>query len=184
MPQVILQTAFLIRSANSSLRETDNSGTLLLLLSLIASVMSVANKYRCLDDRFTSRGLKSQYKGFKLKCRFPGCINWWYLLTAIWRYSHIITRFTVFSLIWGVCGGWWVGIFMVYSLLLTELAFILVFGKWELALETSQICFLYVFIPMAALPGINSHICNSVIGLLPNILRKASRLHLAERGAS
>merc|ERR1712228_658441 len=120
MPQVILQSAFIIRSNNDSDLRDDNS--LLLFFSLIASVISVANKYRWFDDGFFDNGmqaLKTEYIGFQFELKFPGCINWWYLVAAIWRYSHIITRFTVFSLIWGVCGGWWMAIYTIFSLLVS-----------------------------------------------------------------
>merc|ERR1712228_698904 len=120
MPQVILQSAFIIRSNNDSDLRDDNS--LLLFFSLIASVISVANKYRWFDDGFFDNGmqaLKTEYIGFQFELKFPGCINWWYLVAAIWRYSHIITRFTVFSLIWGVCGGWWMAIYPIFSLLVS-----------------------------------------------------------------
>ena len=156
MPQVILQTAFLIRSANSSLGEDDNSETLLLLLSLIASVVSVANKYRWLDELDEYCGLKPKYKGYKLKFKFPGCINWWYLVTAIWRYSHIITRFTVFSLIWGVCGGGWVGVYTMWSLMLTMCAYCLIMRERNLV--SQEYVSYFILGPIGNLPGIHIHI--------------------------
>eukprot|EP01084_Bolivina_argentea_P214921 364825_1 len=121
MPQVILQAAFIIRSANDvTLRSS--TPPYLLLVSLIASVISVANKYRMVDDGDDDDdeedgSIKPEYKGLKPKLKFPGCLNWWYLVAAIWRYCHIITRFTLFSLIWGVCGGYWIGIYAAFSYL-------------------------------------------------------------------
>merc|ERR1719461_1752392 len=114
MPQVILQTAFIIRSYNDE-RLRENGNSLLLLLSLIGSVVSVANKYRWLDGGLVN----PKYKGFRFQKQCPGCINWRYLLAAIWRYCHVITRFAVFSLVWGVCGGWWLGIYLVFSYIAT-----------------------------------------------------------------
>merc|ERR1712083_300012 len=35
------------------------------------------------------------------------------------RYSHLTVRFAACSLVWGVCGGWWLGIYLVVSLIIT-----------------------------------------------------------------
>merc|ERR1712228_1035763 len=103
MPQIVLQTAFIIRSFNDE-RLRGNGNILLVLLSLVGSVISVANKYRWFDD----------YNLIK-----PDCTNWWYSMAAIWRYSHLTARFAACSLVWGVCGGWWLGIYLAVSLIIT-----------------------------------------------------------------
>ena len=125
MPQVILQTSFLIRSTNTALGDNSDSQAFLLLLSLIASVISVANKYRWMDDGESSEAdsaIKRDYRGFHFKAQLSGCLNWSYVLAQIWRYCHVITRFTVLSLIWGVCGEFWVAIFVAISWLAIAVA--------------------------------------------------------------
>eukprot|EP01084_Bolivina_argentea_P312555 541129_1 len=127
MPQVVLQSAFIIRSQNDELLKS-STPPFLLLMSLIASVISVANKYRWIDSGvldFVGEGMKPEYRGFKFKLKFPKCINWWYLAAAIWRYCHIVNRFTLLSLIWGVCGGHWIAIYFVFSWLWTVIAIML-----------------------------------------------------------
>eukprot|EP01084_Bolivina_argentea_P004419 8405_1 len=110
LPQVVLQAAFIIRSANDPVLRS-NSNQWLLFVSLIASICSVANKYRWMDDI----QLKDKHSGFKPKKTFPGCISYWYLMLVIWRYCTTITRFAVFALMWGVCGGLWVVIYALFS---------------------------------------------------------------------
>merc|ERR1711902_477862 len=105
------------RSYNDeNLRENGNS--LLLLLSLIGSVVSVADKYQWMHDE-DEQLINAVYVGFQFKEQCPGCINWRYLLAVICSYCHIIARFAVFSLIWGVCGGWWMGIYLVLLYVVT-----------------------------------------------------------------
>merc|ERR1712228_67405 len=115
MPQVILQTAFIIRSYNDErLREDGNS--LLLLASLIGSVISVADKFIWNDESFL---INPTHKGWQFKKECRHFIDWWYLVAVFWRYCQIIARFAVFSLVWGVCGGWWLGIYLVFSYFVT-----------------------------------------------------------------
>eukprot|EP01084_Bolivina_argentea_P271646 462288_1 len=115
LPQVIVQSAFIIRSQNDEDLRTNNSGQWLLILSLIGSTVSVANKYRWVDDI----ALKDKYSGFKPNLEFPNCMNYWYFLPTIWRYCNTITRFTVFSLLWGVCGGYWIMVYILFTYAMT-----------------------------------------------------------------
>merc|ERR1712228_1050519 len=72
---------------------------------------------------------------------------------GIWRYSHIITRFTVFSLIWGVCGGWWMAIYPTFSFLISCI------GSLKDARADSGLCrdyeyFPYILSAISSFPGV------------------------------
>eukprot|EP01084_Bolivina_argentea_P271493 462001_1 len=109
LPQVVLQSVFIIRSQNDKqLRE--NSSVLLVGLSLGASIFSIANKFTWLDRDSTND--KSKEAQLKAKCP---CINSWYVLRVIWRFSFVTLRFAVFSLLWSVMGGAFLGIFIFCS---------------------------------------------------------------------
>ena len=100
---------FIIRSVNDEeLRET--SSIILVAVSLIASLFSIANKYCWLDkDGFEHW---AQDPEFKKKCP---CVNPWYILRIIWRVSYVTTRFCILSLVWTVLGGVFLIIFLVLS---------------------------------------------------------------------
>merc|ERR1712129_675562 len=46
------------------------------------------------------------------------CVNPWYLLRCLWRFSYIVTRFCILSLVWSVMGGAFIGIFLALSYIL------------------------------------------------------------------
>eukprot|EP01083_Nonionella_stella_P074495 202110_1 len=105
MPQIVLQSVFVIRSANDGeLRAASNM--YLIMLSVIASLLSISNKYVTLDK--TAVCLSAQ--SLKPRERFPGCVQYWYLVRVIWRVFHVMSRFCVFVLIWTILGGAWLPI--------------------------------------------------------------------------
>eukprot|EP01084_Bolivina_argentea_P273134 465191_1 len=104
MPQIVLQSVFLIRSANDDYLKIEGSNDLLMILSIIASLISISNKYAAqYDAEFFRDGADS----LKPRLAFPDCIQYWYALRTIWRNCDLISRFTVFVLIWTVMGGAW-----------------------------------------------------------------------------
>eukprot|EP01083_Nonionella_stella_P220387 788538_1 len=107
MPQIVLQSVFIIRSANAD-DEDLNSGSnvYLLMLSIIASLFSISSKFVTLDkDKVYDYG-----KSLKPRARFPGCVQYWYIIRVTWRLCHIMSRFCSFVLIWTLMGGAWLPI--------------------------------------------------------------------------
>eukprot|EP01083_Nonionella_stella_P096243 270481_1 len=105
LPQIVLQSVFIIRSANDALL-VDGSDIYLIMLSVIGSLLSISNKYVFLDKHAVCEAAKS----LKPRERFPGCIQYLYVIRVIWRMFHITSRFCVFVLIWTVLGGAWLPI--------------------------------------------------------------------------
>ena len=100
---------FIIRSFNDqSLRE--NSSIELVAVSLVASLFSISNKFTWIDKD----GVHEIAQEPRFKKRFP-CINGWYLLRIVWRFSFVATRFCVLSLLWSVLGGAFLSIFLGIS---------------------------------------------------------------------
>eukprot|EP01083_Nonionella_stella_P146202 459500_1 len=105
MPQIVLQSVFVIRSANDTgLREGSNK--FLIMLSVIASLLSISMKYVNVDKNHVA----GTAKDLKPRQRFPDCIQSWYPVRVIWRMFHIMSRFCVFVLIWTILGGAWLPI--------------------------------------------------------------------------
>ena len=117
MPQVLLQSIFLLRSYNTSLSQDSN--LILIITSLIASILSISTKIISFDtNNLGSEGVLAKDHGCKIKlvcidndCSFNGCNNW-YFIRIFWRIFNILNRFIVLSLIWTVLGGI---IFAIYS---------------------------------------------------------------------
>eukprot|EP01084_Bolivina_argentea_P019312 35921_1 len=106
MPQIVIQSVFIIRSANDEILAESGSNIGLLSLSILASLLSISNKYAWLD--------KSE-----------DCIHYWYVIRVLWRLFHILSKFAVFTLIWTVLGGvWlpiWVGICYIYWVIINRM---------------------------------------------------------------
>eukprot|EP01083_Nonionella_stella_P172200 590198_1 len=105
MPQIVLQSVFVIRSANDK-KLRKGSNIYLIMLSVIASLLSISNKYVYLDKDNVIKTARS----LKPRRRVPDCIQYLYLVRIIWRISHVMTRFCVFVLIWTILGGAWLPI--------------------------------------------------------------------------
>eukprot|EP01083_Nonionella_stella_P022868 63196_1 len=115
LPQVVLQSVFVIRSWNDDdvdgLRY-DNSIELV-AMSLVASLFSISNKY-CWVDR---DAVVEECRDAHLSTKCP-CVNPLYVLRIIWRFSYITTRFCILSLVWSVMGGAFCLMFLALSWLL------------------------------------------------------------------
>eukprot|EP01083_Nonionella_stella_P048204 129037_1 len=108
MPQIVLQSVFIIRSANEPLLKNSGSNVYLLLLSIIASLFSISNKFVTWDKNekvFIDKALS-----LKPRAQFPGCVEYWYVIRVIWRMCQVISRFSVFVLVWTIMGGLWLPI--------------------------------------------------------------------------
>eukprot|EP01084_Bolivina_argentea_P004958 9385_1 len=113
MPQIVLQSVFLIRSTNDPIL-SGRSTPILVFMSLIASIFSVANKFYLMDKH----GVIDEAKSLKPKAIFPNCCQPWYITRILWRFCHILCRFSIFSLLWLVIGGAVFGIYMGFTAML------------------------------------------------------------------
>eukprot|EP01083_Nonionella_stella_P029686 81651_1 len=119
MPQIVLQSVFLIRSANDSSEQlAEGSNMDLLLFSVLASLFSISNKFVWADTQGFVREIA---RSLKPRQSFPGCVNYWYIARAFWRLCHFLSKFAAFTLIWVVLGGAWLPIwagtiFIVWSM--------------------------------------------------------------------
>eukprot|EP01083_Nonionella_stella_P163284 536949_1 len=106
MPQIVLQSVFLIRSGNHpGLGEEGGSNVTLLLFSVMASLLSISNKFVWLDKHLDS--VRDIAKSLKPRRQFPLCVEYWYIVRALWRLFHVFAKFAAFTLIWTVLGGAW-----------------------------------------------------------------------------
>eukprot|EP01083_Nonionella_stella_P029685 81649_1 len=126
MPQIVLQSVFLIRSANDSSEQlAEGSNMDLLLFSVLASLFSISNKFVWLDK---ARGsIREIARSLKPRESFPDCVNYWYIMRAFWRLCHLLSKFVAFTLIWAVMGGAWLPIwagtiYMVWSMIMVRYA--------------------------------------------------------------
>ena len=128
MPQIILQSIFLLRSYNTPLSQDSNS--FLVVTSLIASALCISTKIVTWDiNRLSSQsksiasshGCKVKLICWNNKCSFDGCNNW-YFIRVFWRLSNIFNRFIILSLIWTVLGGIifaiYIGISILYNIII------------------------------------------------------------------
>ena len=103
LPQIILQSVFIIRSYNDEKLRTDSIW--LLGISIIASLMSISDKFVKVDeeaDDFMAESPKFEDVSKGL------CLNketLWYSVRVLWRTCHIANGFVVYVLIWTVLGG-------------------------------------------------------------------------------
>ena len=139
----MLQSVFIIRSYND-LQLRDNSSIELVAASLAASLFSITNKYIWLDEE-SVEGHNADDPKWRLD--FP-CVNPWYVLRVIWRFSFVATRFCVLSLIWSVLGGAFLGIFLGASFILWACTFCVkdIFGEGD---QFEDHCLLAFAISMA-----------------------------------
>eukprot|EP01084_Bolivina_argentea_P264360 447786_1 len=112
LPQVVLQSVFIIRSQNDPYLSGQN--TLYLVgLSLLASLASISNKYLFVDKNCFVDDAKDAEWSQKAPY-----VNTLYLLRVIWRFSFVTTRFAILSLVWSVLGGAFLLIFLSISFIL------------------------------------------------------------------
>eukprot|EP01084_Bolivina_argentea_P072837 132226_1 len=103
LPQIILQSVFIIRAANDTSLKEAGSNTVLIMLSIIASLCSIANRFAYLDRP----GVVKKATSLKPVKQFPACVQYWFFIRILWRICHIMSRFVVYVLVWVVLGGAW-----------------------------------------------------------------------------
>eukprot|EP01083_Nonionella_stella_P252786 870577_1 len=112
LPQILLQTVFIIRGYNNqSLKES--SSVTLVVLSLAASVLSITNKFVWID-----RPVYTEYWRDPRTKSGGGCpfgINYRWILRILYRFSMIFVRFVGLSLIWVILGGAFLPMYIVFS---------------------------------------------------------------------
>merc|ERR1712129_609186 len=80
MPQIVLQSVFIIRSANDIELAKNGSNIALLLMSITASLFSISNKFAWLDKE----NVRDDAKALKSKLSFPNCIKKFYVVRILW----------------------------------------------------------------------------------------------------
>ena len=125
----------------------------------MASLFSIANKYIWVDKECVVDDVRDPEWSTK-----SPYVNKWYLLRVIWRFSVVTVRFSIFSLIWSVLGGAFLGIFIPSSLIYWFLIIQLTFGHpW--CGEYMFVNIGYGFVALISTPGYNSRrwaICHGV----------------------
>merc|ERR1712228_85684 len=146
LPQIVLQSVYIIRGQNDPIIQK-NSSLYLVGFSLLASLLSITNKFIWVDGECVNEGKEAEWskppcfrnekktenKGDTATAKNRDqrgcfddfiddwyndqflCIDKWYLLRVIWRFTYIVTRFSILSLIWSVLGGAFIGIFLAIS---------------------------------------------------------------------
>eukprot|EP01084_Bolivina_argentea_P194758 334226_1 len=107
MPQIILQSIFVIRSANDNELQRASSNDILVMLSITASLISISNKFIATLDTVAVEDIAVSLKP---RAQCPACVQYWYIIRSLWRIFDIMSRFVVYVLIWAVIGGAWLPI--------------------------------------------------------------------------
>eukprot|EP01083_Nonionella_stella_P012656 35836_1 len=114
LPQVVLQSVFIIRWYNHDHDPDDQATMYLVGMSLLASLFSISNKYAWVDRDACE---DDEHKEIGCSKRCP-IVNKYYVLRIVWRYSYVASRFAMISLVWSVLGGAFVGIYLSCSWLM------------------------------------------------------------------
>ena len=117
IPQLLLQSVFVIRSDNDPELRRD-ANMILLLFSISASILCISNKYIAWDKDMNV--VADQAKEIKCACCVCPCMNVLYIERILWRSCHILNRFVLLALIWSVIGG----VFLVVAFSLTLVVWI------------------------------------------------------------
>lgn len=121
IPQIILQSVFLIRTINNENSENNELNTIIIVVSLFFSVISCSNKYIAVDGKLGDFPGMFDASIEKLECQcckskvkqninYP-MVNYGYLARVIWRILNVISRLTLYGLLWSVVGGIFLAIF-------------------------------------------------------------------------
>eukprot|EP01084_Bolivina_argentea_P193809 332475_1 len=102
MPQIILQSVFIIRAANDETLSKETN-LILMLASITASLFSISSKFVVFDRDIVCGVAES----LSPKLKFPNCIQYWYIVRILWRICGVMSYFSVYVLMWAVLGGAW-----------------------------------------------------------------------------
>jgi len=115
MPQLVLQSIFLIRTYGTELEDHSLNIPIYFILGSIAlSLFSITAKFRFEDSQWVADIASSTHCTHK---RCP-CISPWYLMVVLWRVCDLMSRFSIFTLLWAVVGGFYLGIYLGLSLMI------------------------------------------------------------------
>eukprot|EP01083_Nonionella_stella_P173569 599180_1 len=111
MPQLVMQSTFLIRTFHTKLAESDS--IYIVFASIIASLFSIVTKFSNEDMEWVHESASSLHFSRK---RFP-CISISYLSVILWRFCdhESIARFSIFTLLWAVIGGVYLPLYLFIS---------------------------------------------------------------------
>ena len=123
MPQIMLQSVFVIRSYNEPLLAQGDIW--LISFSILASLVSISNKIVNED----ASSFEHESKSLSPKLQFPKCVSYLYILRVIWRLSDIMSKFAIYVLMWVVVGGAWLGIWVGFTFLLWFIYLFVIFGN-------------------------------------------------------
>eukprot|EP01084_Bolivina_argentea_P309439 535241_1 len=107
LPQVMLQIIFFVRSANDEQLRKAGTNDLLIVLSIIASLFSITNKFASLlqDREEKMVGIIGNAQSLDLRDEFPNCMNYWFICLMFWGLANLICRVVIFAMVWAVMGG-------------------------------------------------------------------------------
>ena len=139
LPQIMLQSVFIIRSYNDS--ELQNTEIWLLLLSVFASLLSISSKFVKWD---ADEGAFAYKRDFGKTPEFESisqglCFNkptMWYAVRVLWRVFHTAAAFSIYVLVWTVMGGAFLPIWCSVVYLLFAIVVFMDMGvDWETFLK-------------------------------------------------
>ena len=113
MPQVVLQSVFLLRYTASAEGIEDTFSLTLITVSITASILSIANKYAWFDEQAVVVDAKELNGGRKAADGFY--CSWRFLLRLVWRWSDLAVRFVIFCLLWVIIGGVFILVYLVLT---------------------------------------------------------------------
>lgn len=149
-----MQSVFIIRSQNDINLKSSPTLTLV-IISLLASLFSIANKYIWADKECVVDEAKQAKSGDSI-------VNKWYILRIVWRFCYVLVRFSIFSMLWSVIGGAFLGIFIplswIYWVIIMVYTFKIGCGEGVLIVG-------YGFVALVASPAFQSYawaICHGI----------------------
>eukprot|EP00484_Ammonia_sp_Unknown_P013226 CAMPEP_0197079898 /NCGR_PEP_ID=MMETSP1384-20130603/213849_1 /TAXON_ID=29189 /ORGANISM="Ammonia sp." /LENGTH=1483 /DNA_ID=CAMNT_0042518779 /DNA_START=94 /DNA_END=4547 /DNA_ORIENTATION=- len=113
MPQVVLQTVFLLRYTASVSAVDDTISIGLIVVSIAASILSIANKYAWFDQQAVVT-IAKEFNGGK---RGEFYCSWRFIVRSVWRWCDLCCRFVIFSLLWVIIGGAYILVYAAASYL-------------------------------------------------------------------
>ena len=108
MPQVVLQSVFILRYTATSVSSEDYVGLGIIVVSISASLLSIGNKYAWFDQQAVVWDAKELTGGRSGECY----VSWRFLLRTLWRLSDLCSRLVIFSLLWVCVGGLYIVIYV------------------------------------------------------------------------
>lgn len=146
VPQVVLQSVFIVRTWVDNEDTLNDIDRILIVLSIIASLLSIANKIIKFDkDNICTD--KSKYVNFTTKCNTNSnsnnnnnsncsnisngnnnsnkfinngnfCVSVGYIIRVLWRVGCVTSRVCIYVLVWSVMGGISLAIYFSFEMLL------------------------------------------------------------------